>query len=91
MRSYLFKLIMVVSNSTSPSKVSSKIKFANMCQDESLLCNLLLYGIQAWMWWFLSHTKKHLVGEAHKVWVFPQHLFKLLILNHPMFIPCSTV
>jgi hypothetical protein len=37
----LFKSIMVVSNSTSPSEVSSKIKFANMCQDGSSLCNLL--------------------------------------------------
>jgi hypothetical protein len=45
--SYLFKSIMVVSNSTSPSKVSNKIKFIDMGQDGSSLCNLLMYGIQA--------------------------------------------
>jgi hypothetical protein len=43
---YLFKSIMVVNNSTSPSKVSNKIESKNMCQDGSSLCNLLMYGIQ---------------------------------------------
>ncbi len=56
--SYFFKIIMDVNNSTSPLEVLSKIKSIDMCQDGSSLCNLFMYGIQAWMWWFLSHTKK---------------------------------
>jgi hypothetical protein len=53
-----------------PLEMSSKIEFANMCHDGSSLYNLLMYGTQAWMRWFMSH-KKHFAGKVHQVWVFP--------------------
>jgi hypothetical protein len=65
-RSNLFKLVMAMNNYTSPSRVSNKIKFVDMCHDGLSLCNLLIYGIQAWMWWFSSHTKKKLLENPTK-------------------------
>jgi hypothetical protein len=48
-RSYLFKTITAMNNSTSPLYVLSKIESTNMSQDGSSPCDLLMYDIQVWM------------------------------------------